>query len=226
MLCVRLLAVVFFGAVCSVAPGAEPPDGADIQRLLGSTSVPQDVAQVLQLVHSLARTGVYQRDDFYSEDVMRSLFGRDVTAKAARGAKISIVSMHGFVGLAEPDSSGQRTLSPGIWFEARKANNDKWSWMDVDFLGVMPGLDFADVVKSLGPEWKRDRRSESARDFAIGREPFNPPLPAVSHAMGRAIITYPAGTATLILEFDDEARLRSARSVGGCLGKPDCSAND
>jgi hypothetical protein len=96
--------------------------------------------------------------------------------------------------------------------------------MDLSFWGVMPGLDFEDVVKTLGPAWRRDNKAEMQRDFAIMREPFNPPLPRTSHAMGRAIITYAAGTVTLILEFDTEARLYRIHFAGGCLGEKDCSA--
>lgn len=226
MLLVRLLSVILVGALCCVADGAESPADGEVQRLLGATSAPKNVSQILRLVHAVARTATYQEADFYSAAVMQRLFGQHVEAKVAVGEKISIVSMHGFADLVDPDSIRQSPWLAGVWFEARKANNDKWSRMDVTFWGVMPGLGFDEVVETLGPGWTRNPRAERARDFAIMRESFNPPLPRVSHAMGRAIITYPAGTATLVLEFDTEARLHSARSAGGCLGEPNCTALD
>jgi hypothetical protein len=219
---VRLLLGILCSALCSVTHSAEPPAQSELEQFLDSRSVAQTVPEILQLAHAVARTGVYQRDDFYSTQTMHRMFGPQVDAKTALGEKISIVSMHGFTELVSSVDQGSGLR--GIFFEARKANNGKWSRMDMSFWGVMPGLDFEDVVKALGPGWHRDEKAEMQRDFAIMREYFNPPLPRTSHAMGRAIITYPAGTGTFILEFDTEARLYRIHFADGCLGGTDCSA--
>jgi len=223
MFLARWLSIVLFGAMSCVALCAEPAVDSKADQLLSTTSEPKTVSDVLQLLHALARNATYQRDEFYATAVMHRLFGQQVAANAARGEKISIVSMHGFADLVAAAGSPSPT-SPGIWFEARKANNDRWFRMDVTFRGAMPGLGFEEVVASLGPGWKRDPKAEARRDTAIMTERFNPPLPKVSHPMGRAIILYPAGTSTLVLEFDPEGKLQSARSAGGCLGQKNCTA--
>jgi hypothetical protein len=195
-----------------------------IEREIDENAPAQSISSMLRLFRTLAQYDLPVRDELYSEEMMTRLFGPTVQPKVARGEELMIVSMSGFEWLHDA-SKGSTWGGPNkIFFEAGTSRQYDWSRMSMTFwTGAFPGRQFEEVTKVLGDDWIRDTWAERERDFAIGRESFNPPLPKSSHPMGRAIINYSAGKKTLVLEFSEAGDLARIGTVGGCLARQDCS---
>ena len=224
MLCVRLIAVVFFGAAYAAAPSAEPATDPEIQRLLESTSVPQDVLQVLQLVHSLARTAVYQRDDFFSEEVMRSLFGREVRAWASRGKRSRSSACTALqVSSNRTAAADYHTCSAFLLKRERLTTTSGAGWMSISGGNAWARLRRRGQVPGAGME----ARSTCGKRKGL-RDQTRTPIRHYRGSLKQWVrADHHCSTGTTISSSSSTSAVSSDRtSSGGCLGQPNCSASD
>lgn len=208
----------FTGVVCvdATAHDTAPMPISDqvADSFYSSVSSPETIPQLLGLLVRVARSGVFSRWDFYTEDSMSRLFGTNVISRVDDDGIVTVVSAHGYLNLvAGPDEdTRQIPYLSGIWISASKPNANGWPFccrLDVEFWGDIPGLDFKSVIEDLGSHWREDRRAEA--QVAISRaEPFNPPPKPTTGYMANTIVVYESYPATRIsLEFDSAGHLHS-----------------
>jgi hypothetical protein len=184
---------------------------AEAERFYRGVKPPQTVPELLQAVRAIVESGVYSRDDFYTESNLKRLFGDQPQVGVRDDGILTSAYIHGFAGLVSGPDETTKTMDylTGVWFEARRPDVPN-SWdgdvccrIYVEFWGIIKGLDFVSVTKVLGPDWQENRRAEHSRI----REFLTAPLPPITAYMGDSIITYKAGKATMNLEFDFDGRL-------------------
>jgi hypothetical protein len=189
---------------------------AEAKQFYQSVKPPKTVPELLQAVKAIAESGIYSRDDFYSENILKRLFGGQPKMAVDDDGAVTVAYMHGFANLVSGPDETTKTMDylTGVWFEARRpdiANSWKADFccrMSAEFWGMIKGLDFLSVTGVLGPDWKEDRNAEASRI----REFLTAPLPPVTGYMGDSIVTYRTGKATMSLEFDFDGRLHQIYS--------------
>jgi hypothetical protein len=189
---------------------------AEARRFYQSAKPPKTVPELLHAVRAIVESGVYSRDDFYTENNLKRLFGEQPHVGISDDGIVTSAYIHGFAGLVSGPDESTRTMDylTGVWFEARRpdvANSwdgDICCGMSVEFWGIIKGLDFLSVTGVLGPDWKENRKAEASRI----REFLTAPLPPVTGYMGDSIITYKVGKATMSLEFNFDGRLHEIHS--------------
>jgi hypothetical protein len=206
-----ILGVLLWSAVASAGIS-----DAEAKRFYQSVKPPRTVPELLQAVRAIVESGVYSRDDFYTENNLKRLFGEQPRVGISDDGIVTSAYIHGFAGLVSgPDESTKiMDYLTGVWFEARRPDvANSWDGdiccrMSVEFWGIIKGLDFLSVTSVLGPDWKENRKAEASRI----REFLTAPLPPVTGYMGDSIIGYKAGKATMSLEFDFDGRLHQIYS--------------
>jgi len=227
--CVATIGALFSGCGNSApAPQVVPSKALSYEGL----TPPTTISELLKLVSVIGERRLWDRNDFYTEETLKHLFGsQKITVSADPGQTLTL-HLFGFQGLLSPRPDDPRKFA-GVQFFARKhinrpalpaiqgadqmfnyKNKRKFQAM---IAGIAQGLDFKTVVRIFGPGWRENRDAENERFMAIAREPFNPPQPPPTGYMGNAIITYTTGLPSdkqdVSLQFDGEGMLREIDSV-------------
>jgi hypothetical protein len=247
-----LLAFALLAASCAKTEGSAPatsgnPDGVgapvanphpvrrDRDTELGyqGLQVPMTIDALLRTLKVIADRRLWDRDDFYTEAVLKKVFGNqsveiDTDVPGALEFRINA----GFKNLLIPRSDDRSRYSgvditafkhvvrpelPRIQGAAQMSNYKTRRQVSVTLSGTSPDLDFKNVLEIFGAGWQRDRGLENQRFEAIAREPFNPPPPQSTEPMGNAIITYTSGALEdqqeLSLYFDGNGKLGTVLST-------------
>ena len=195
-------------------------------------TVPNTVGEILNTVKIVAERRLWDRDDFYTEETLKRLFGSQQIKVTAVPEESLTVQLFGFQGQlpARPDDASQlsgfeffarkhtkRPALPAIQGASQMFDYKTRRQFRAMISGTSQGLDFNTVVGICGPGWKENREAENELFMAITREPFNPPPPRPTGYMGNTIITYTTGGSSdkqeVSFRFDAEGTLREIDSV-------------
>jgi len=191
---------------------------ASLQAAAALVADPSSASDVLMIVKQVADERPMARDDFYTQVELLRRFGTlpkievDKPDGVARHA-----SVVGYGSLAEVPAKPAWLNGIHIEFGRYPENTTTPTaavvcYMRATFYGFASGMDFENVVARLGPGWRRDYAAENRHFMAQTSEPFNPPFPIATAAMGNAIIDYGQGAHQLQLEFTSAGILFSAET--------------
>jgi hypothetical protein len=226
--------VVAMGALlsdCGNSVPATAPMAAPKTLVYEALTPPSTVGELLGLIKTIAERRLWDRDDFYTEETFRRLFGSQQVSVTA-GDNTLRVQFLGFPNLFTPSPSNNTAPSgveiiaskhmtrpplPEVQGAAQMWNYRTKRWFEATIWGTAQGLDFKTIVGIFGPGWRENREAENEIFMAVTREPFNPPPPQPTGYMGNAIITYTTGASTdkqeVSLRFNGEGMLAEISSA-------------
>jgi hypothetical protein len=178
------------------------------QRIYARARPPATPLEFVVTVKTIADADLCKREDFYTEPHLRKLFGEPATLAGTRYEDGTVrVDVRSFAAPDQPPPVFPTVA--GISMEAQRELSGPTISCRLGLSAASPALDFASVVKALGPDWKEDKDAELQYLIAITRIYINPTLPPATGYMGNTVITYKAEHTALQLHFGPEGILRS-----------------
>jgi hypothetical protein len=173
-----------------------------------TAKAPSTIPDILRMVKQIADKNLFARDDFYTENHLKSLFGDQPKIEVNQYESETRGWVYGFIELVDPGTPA--SYLNGVWIEARKGKLSTWPIccdFTVTFRSIARGLDFRSVIDVLGSGWIEDKKAEDEHFVAVTRESFNPPFPRPTGYMGNAIIAYKEPNGSMRLEFSSDGTL-------------------